>query len=100
MSGADTPQRAQWSFCHGVYPGRLFAQADPMVMGNLAIHLLVLDRGSELHLLEGLPAAWLKPGMVTRLKQVATPFGPLTLGLQVNASQANDIRTPLPAPRK
>ena len=174
MDGADTPQRAQWSFCHGVYPGQLFAKDDPMVMGNLAmleatekedmvygtgwdahglwnyfasfyghawlqqgmgqkaarslyamanhaapvlswreeqnltgepyakvgdmphnwasaefirlaIHLIELDRGNELHLLEGMPAAWLKPGMVTRLNKIATPFGPLTMELKVNA---------------
>jgi hypothetical protein len=174
MDGADLPQRAQWSFCHGVYPGQLFATDDPMVMGNLAmleatekenmvygtgwdanglwnyfasfyghawlqqgqgpkaaralyamanhaapvltwreeqnltgepyakvgdmphnwasaefirlaIHLIELDRGNELHLLEGMPAAWLKPGMVTRLNKIATPFGPLTMELTVNA---------------
>lgn len=171
MSGADTPQRAQWSFCHAVYPGQLFAMDDPLVMGNLAmleatekenmvygtgwdahgiwnyfgsfyghtwlqqghgkkaarqlyamanhaapifawreeqnlagtkyvkvgdmphnwasaefirlaIHLLALDRGDELHLLEGIPSEWLKPGMVTRLKGIATPFGNLTMELQ------------------
>lgn len=174
MDGADLPQRAQWSFCHGVYPGQLFAKDDPIVMGNLAmlqateredmvygtgwdanglwnyfasfyghawlqqgegrkaaralyamanhassvltwreeqnlagepyakvgdmphnwasaefirlaIHLLALDRGNELHLLEGMPDVWLKPGMVTRLNQIATPFGPLTMELKVNA---------------
>ena len=28
---------------------------------RLAIHLLALDRGDELHLLEGMPAEWLAP---------------------------------------
>ncbi len=172
MEGQDLPQRAQWGFCHGVYPGQLFAQDDPLVTGNLgmlaateregmvygtgwdatgiwnyfasfyghawlwqgngrkaaeilyafanhaspvldwreeqslkgqpfrkvgdmphnwasaefirlAIHLIELDRGDELHLLEGMPAQWLKPGMVTRLRGVATPFGPLHLTVQV-----------------
>ena len=51
---------------------------------RLTIHLLALDRGNELHLLEGLPPAWTGPGMVTRLNGVATPFGPLEMTLQTN----------------
>jgi hypothetical protein len=166
------PQRAQWTFCHAVYPGQIFDKSDPMVAGNLAmlkaterenmvygtgwdrtglwnyfasfyghawlwqgngrkaaevlyafanhaapvldwreeqslqgekfrkvgdmphnwasaefirltVHLLALDRGDELHLLEGMPVEWLGAGMVTRLQGVATPFGPLHLVVQV-----------------
>jgi len=51
---------------------------------RLAVHLLALDRGNELHLFEGLPTAWTRPGMVTRLDGVATPFGPLHLALAVD----------------
>ena len=51
---------------------------------RLTIHLLALDRGDELHLLEGLPPAWTGPGMVTRLDGVATPFGPLAMTLQTD----------------
>ena len=169
------PQRAQWAFCHGVYPGQLFKQDDPiakgtmdmlhttlqegMVMGTgwiidgiwnyfasfyghaclwmgdgqkatqslyafanhasplltwreeqnprdlqrsfvgdmphnwasaefvrLSVHLLALDRGNELHLFEGLPNEWVKPGMTTSLNQIATPFGKLTFTLKVNES--------------
>ncbi|MCG2462367.1 hypothetical protein K8352_16520 [Flavobacteriaceae bacterium F89] len=169
------PQRAQWAFCQGVYPGQLFAQNDPiangtmdmldttlqegMVMGTgwiidgiwnyfasfyghaklwmgdgdkavrslyafanhaspllawreehnprdlpdhyvgdmphnwasaefirLSIHLLALDRGKELHLFEGLPKEWVKPGMETSLKNIATPFGKLSFSLKVNTS--------------
>lgn len=169
------PQRAQWAFCHGVYPGQLFTQDDPvargtmnmlhttlqegMVMGTgwiidgiwnyfagfygeaclwmgegdravqslyafanhaspllawreehnprdlprhfvgdmphnwasaefirLAVHLLALDRGHELHLFEGLPREWVMPGMETSLKDVATPFGALNFTLKVDAS--------------
>lgn len=167
------PQRAQWAFCHGVYPGQLFTQDDPiargtmnmlhttlqegMVMGTgwiidgiwnyfagfygeaclwmgegeratqslyafanhaspllawreehnprdlprhfvgdmphnwasaefirLAVHLLAIDRGNELHLFEGLPGEWVMPGMETSLKHVATPFGALTFTLKVD----------------
>jgi hypothetical protein len=170
----ELPQRAQWGFCHAVYPGLIFDRTDPLVTGNMAmleattregmvygtgwdatgiwtyfasfyghawlwqgdgrkaadalyafanhaapvlvwreeqsltgakfrkvgdmphnwasaefirltIHLLELDRGNELHLLEGLPAAWTQPGMVTRLDGIATPFGPLTMELKVAA---------------
>jgi hypothetical protein len=165
------PQRAQWAFCHAVYPGQLFAKDDPLVAGNLAmlaateregmvfgtgwdasgiwnyfasfyahawlwqgegrkaadalyafanhaapvlvwreeqaltgasfkkvgdmphnwasaefirltVHLLALERGDEMHLLEGYPRAWAGPGMLTRLNGVATPFGPLNLTVQ------------------
>ena len=172
----ELPQRAQWAFCHAVYPGQIFAKDDPLPAGNLAmlaatehegmvfgtgwdakgiwnyfasfyghawlwqgngrkaveslyafgnhasptlvwreeqslkgekfrkvgdmphnwasaefirltVHLLALDRGDELHLFEGLPAEWLKPGMVTRLDGVCTPFGPLSLELTVSADR-------------
>jgi hypothetical protein len=52
---------------------------------RLAVHLLALDRGDELHLLEGLPRQWTRPGMVTRLNGVCTPFGSLRLELHVAA---------------
>ncbi len=51
---------------------------------RLTAHLLELDRGDELHLLEGVPAQWLKAGMATRLGGVLTPFGPLGMTLQVD----------------
>ncbi|MCX6896509.1 MAG: hypothetical protein NTZ16_13625, partial [Verrucomicrobia bacterium] len=50
---------------------------------RLAVHLLELDRGDELHLLEGFPREWAAPGMVTKLNGVATPFGPLQLEVRV-----------------
>ncbi|HLA86299.1 MAG TPA: hypothetical protein VJL29_16040 [Thermoguttaceae bacterium] len=166
--------KAQWAFCHGVYPGQLFEKDDPLVKGNLdmlatykkegmvattgwltdgiwnyfasfyghallwqgdgpgaaeqlyafanhaspmlawleeqgyrgktayengdmphnwasgefirlAVHMLALDRGNEMHLFEALPAQWTGPGMTTRLDGVATPFGPLTAELKVAA---------------
>ncbi len=49
---------------------------------RLTVHLLELDRGDELHLLEGLPPEWTGPGMITRLNGVETPFGPLEMTLQ------------------
>lgn len=51
---------------------------------RLTVHLLALDRGDELHLLEGIPSEWLGPGMVTELNGVATPFGPLRMTVRVD----------------
>ncbi len=172
------PQRAQWAFCHAVYPGQIFSADDPLVAGNLAmledteregmvygtgwdatgiwnyfasfyghawlwqgegqkaanslyafgnhasptlvwreeqslkgekfkkvgdmphnwasaeyirlaIHLLALDRGNELHLFEGLPTEWIKPGMTTKLSGIATPFGAVTFELIVDQGGTN-----------
>lgn len=173
--GKELPQRAQWTFCHAVYPGQLFSQDDPLVLSTMAmlqateregmvygtgwdatgiwnyfasfyghawlwqgngrkatqilyayanhasptlvwreeqslkgepfkkvgdmphnwasaefirlvIHLLALDRGDELHLLEGFPPEWAGSGMTTRLNGIATPFGPLDMRLQVDSA--------------
>ncbi|MDR1746120.1 MAG: hypothetical protein LBR49_02460, partial [Tannerella sp.] len=56
------------------------------LFAGLAVHLLALDRGSEMHLLEGIPLEWLQPGMKTMLKNINTPFGKLSFVLQVNAA--------------
>ena len=79
---------------HQIEPGEIFpydrGSGDmPHVSASaefirLTGHLLAFDRGPELHLFEGLPAAWLKPGMSTRLNGLVTPFGPLTLELRVS----------------
>lgn len=50
---------------------------------RMVTHMLQLDRGNELHLLEGIPLEWLKQGMHTSLREVATPFGKLTFELKV-----------------
>jgi len=31
------PQKAQWAFCHAVYPGQIFMRGDPLVEGQLAM---------------------------------------------------------------
>jgi hypothetical protein len=53
---------------------------------RLAIHMLALDRGNDLHLFEGMPKEWAKAGMVTKLNGVATPFGKFHLTLKVDKS--------------
>lgn len=52
---------------------------------RLAVHLLAIDRGEELHLLEGIPREWVRPGMTTSLKEIATPFGQLSFTLDIAA---------------
>jgi hypothetical protein len=42
-----------------------------------------LERGDELHLFEGLPAAWARPGAVTRIHRGLTDFGPVDVELRV-----------------
>ena len=56
---------------------------------RLVRHSLVLERGSELHLFEALPATWTRPDAVTRLRGIVTEFGPISLELRV----ARDVRT-------
>ncbi|MGO8747321.1 MAG: hypothetical protein ACLQNE_15150 [Thermoguttaceae bacterium] len=49
---------------------------------RLVRHLLVLERGSELHLFEGLPRIWIRPGSSVRVQGVLTEFGPISLELR------------------
>jgi hypothetical protein len=39
MGNADSlsPQKGQWAFCHAVYPGQIFPQADPLMTSQLAM---------------------------------------------------------------
>ena len=50
---------------------------------RLVRHSLVLERGNELHLFEAMPAKWARPGAVTRLRDIATEFGPVSLEFRV-----------------
>lgn len=52
---------------------------------RLVRHCLVLERADQLHLLQALPREWVQPGSLTRLNDVATEFGPVSLELKVNA---------------
>lgn len=51
---------------------------------RLAVHLLAIDRGSELHLFEGLSKEWTQPGARSSLTGIATPFGPLKMSLDIS----------------
>jgi hypothetical protein len=68
---------------------------------RLARHCLAIERGNELHLFEGFPAKWAQPGAVTRLRDILTEFGPLSLEFAVSKDGANGtlkLRPPRRAP--
>jgi hypothetical protein len=46
-------------------------------------HLLILERGEELHLLHGLPHAWTRPDNKTKMLDIPTSYGPLSLILEM-----------------
>jgi hypothetical protein len=46
-------------------------------------HMLVLERGRELHFLGGMPSVWSRAGAVIRLADVPTSFGPVSLSVRV-----------------
>ena len=48
-------------------------------------HFIALERGAELHLFEGLPPTWLKPGMRTAIKGIYTDYGILDAELAISA---------------
>ena len=50
---------------------------------RLVRHSLILERGNELHLFEGVPAKWARPGAVTSVREIATEFGPISFEFRV-----------------
>lgn len=50
---------------------------------RLIRHLLILERGPQLHLLEGMPYVWSRPGATIRLVDIPTSFGSASLSVQV-----------------
>jgi hypothetical protein len=54
-------------------------------------HSLILERGSELHLFEGVPAKWARPGAVTIVRDIATEFGPISFEFRVARNGASGI---------
>jgi len=58
---------------------------------RLTRHLIALERGNELHLFEGLPQEWSKPGMTTSLTDIYTEFGVLTLKLNITEDGRNAV---------
>jgi hypothetical protein len=52
---------------------------------RLVRHLMILERGEELHIMEGIPKAWTRPGDQTKLTDIATSFGKMSL--EVNMAE-------------
>jgi len=50
---------------------------------RLVRHLMIFERGSELHLLEGMPEAWTQPGDQTQLTDISTTFGNISLTVKM-----------------
>jgi len=183
-----SPQKAQWAFLHAVFPGKVFAPDDPLVLGNMAMlraaeaeglvrdtgwvangvwnyfgsfyahgwlwigqgrkaaetlydfanhaspllvwreeqmpvgegdavcgdmphnwasaefirlvrHLLIIERGDELHLLEGLPPTWVRPGQTVKVRGATTEFGPMCMELRV-AGDGSKAALMLDPPRR
>lgn len=46
-------------------------------------HMLILERGRELHLLEGIPSVWSHAGDVIRLNDIPTSFGLMSLSVRI-----------------
>jgi hypothetical protein len=64
---------------------------------RLTRHCIALERGNELHLFEGFPAKWVQPGSVTKLKDIATEFGPLSLEFRVSKTgRTGELKVSLP----
>jgi hypothetical protein len=51
---------------------------------RMARNFIALERGGDLHLFEGLPPTWTKPGMQTSLQKVCTDFGILDVLLKIS----------------
>lgn len=54
-------------------------------------HLLILERGDELHLLHGLPHAWTQLENKTKMLDIPTSFGPLSLILEMDSKGESAI---------
>jgi hypothetical protein len=50
---------------------------------RLIRHMLILERGDQLHLLEGMPHAWSRPGNTIRLEDIPTSFGSVAVSVHV-----------------
>jgi hypothetical protein len=58
---------------------------------RLVRHSLILERGNELHLFEAMPAKWARPGAVTRVRDIATEFGPVSLEFRMAKDGASGV---------
>lgn len=95
---------AAHAFPEGIFPSRRFAWSDtiPHVTGasNYALmlrHMLVDERGDELHLLAAVPDGWLAKGQSIQIQRAPTHFG--EIGLTVTGV-ANGVTVQLTPPQR
>jgi len=63
-------------------------------------HMLILERGQELHLLEGLPSGWTGPDATIKMTEIPTSFGPVGLTLHVEPDGKSAVLQIMPPQRK
>jgi hypothetical protein len=92
---------AAHAFPEGIFYNRRFAWVDtiPHVTGacNFAVmlrHMLVHERGDELHLLSAVPDGWLDEGREIRVDRAPTHFGVLSLSVRGTAAGVRVQLTP------
>lgn len=54
---------------------------------RLVRHLLVMEKGGDLHLLPGLPESWIVPGKPVVLEKTPTRYGPVSLRLEMKSGK-------------
>ncbi|MBI2301707.1 MAG: hypothetical protein HYU66_22625 [Armatimonadetes bacterium] len=93
---------ASHAFPEGIFYRRRFAWSDTIPHGtgaaNYAIllrHMLVEERGAELHLLPAVPDGWLVAGQRIRLTRLPTTFGHVDLEVR---GERSGVRVHLTAP--
>jgi hypothetical protein len=92
---------ATHAFPEGILYKRRFAWSDtiPHALGaaNYALmlrHMLIHERGDELHLLAAVPDGWLADGKEIRVQRAPTHFGPIDLHVRGMAAGVQITLTP------
>ena len=67
---------------------------------RLVRHMLILERGRELHLLGGMPRAWSRAGDVIELTDIPTSFGPVSLSVHIAEDGQSGLIRILPPERE
>lgn len=99
---------ATHAFPEGIFYKRRFAWGDTIPHGtgasNYAImlrHMLIHERGDELHLLSAVPEWWFDPGEVIEVKNAPTHFGMLNLRVEGRTEGISvDFKPPTERPAK
>jgi len=67
---------------------------------RLIRHMLILERGRELHLLESMPHVWSRAGAAIRLTDIPTSFGPMSLLVRVAEDEQGGLIRIIPPERE